>query len=125
MVCTNNKKFYETIKMLRGHGLLRECGNPSFENKMKKKYKNLSPNFIFMYSAFNMRNNEVQAVIGINQLKRLNKNNSSRAKNFKYFLKNLIKINFLQILKFLETQIMLFQLFLKVNLLNTEINLKK
>ena len=41
MVCTNNKKFYETIKMLRGHGLLRECGNQSFENKMKKKYKNL------------------------------------------------------------------------------------
>ena len=37
MVCTNNKKFYETIKMLRGHGLLRECGNHSFENKMKKK----------------------------------------------------------------------------------------
>ena len=94
MVCTNNKKFYETIKMLRGHGLLRECGNHSFENKMKKKYKNLSPNFIFMYSAFNMRNNEVQAVIGINQLKRLNKNNLSRAKNFKYFLKKLDKNKF-------------------------------
>lgn len=94
MVCTNNKKFYETIKMLRGHGLLRECGNYSFENKMKKKYKNLSPNFIFMYSAFNMRNNEVQAVIGINQLKRLNKNNLSRAKNFKYFLKKLDKNKF-------------------------------
>ena len=94
MVCTNNKKFYETIKMLRGHGLLRECGNHSFENKMKKKYKNLSPNFIFLYSAFNMRNNEVQAVIGINQLKRLNKNNSSRAKNFKYFLNKLDKNKF-------------------------------
>ena len=47
-----------------------------------------------MYSAFNMRNNEVQAVIGINQLKRLNKNNLSRAKNFKYFLKKLDKNKF-------------------------------
>ena len=27
MVCTNNKKIYELIKMLRGHGLLRESGN--------------------------------------------------------------------------------------------------
>ena len=87
MVCTNNKKFYETIKMLRGHGLLRESGNSTYESKIKKKYKNLSPNFIFMYSAFNMRNNEVQAVIGINQLKRLNKNNYKRTKNLKLFLK--------------------------------------
>ena len=94
MVCTNNKKFYETIKMLRGHGLLRESGNSTYESKIKKKYKNLSPNFIFMYSAFNMRNNEVQAVIGINQLKRLNKNNSIRAKNFEFFLKNLNKDKF-------------------------------
>jgi CDP-6-deoxy-D-xylo-4-hexulose-3-dehydrase len=89
MVCTNDKKIYETIKMLRGHGLLRECGNTKFENKIKKKYKSLSPNFIFMFNAFNMRNNEVQAVIGINQLKRLNKNNIIRSKNLKYFLKNL------------------------------------
>ena len=80
--------------MLRGHGLLRESGNSTFESKIKKKYKNLSPNFIFMYSAFNMRNNEVQAVIGINQLKRLNKNNSTRAKNFEFFLKNLNKDKF-------------------------------
>ena len=38
-----------------------------------------------MYSAFNMRNNEVQAVIGINQLKRLNKNNSSEQKILNIF----------------------------------------
>ena len=91
MVCTNNKKIYETIRMLRGHGLLRECGNKTFENTVKKKYKSLSPNFIFMFNAFNMRNNEVQAVIGINQLKRLNKNNIIRSKNLRYFLKNLDK----------------------------------
>ena len=77
-----------------------------------------------MYSAFNMRNNEVQAVIGINQLKRLNKNNLSRAKNFKYFFKELDKNKFFTDFKISGIQIMLFQLFLKVNLLNTEINLK-
>ena len=42
---------------------------------MKKKYHRLSPNFIFLYPAFNMRNNEMQAVIGLNQLKRLDRNN--------------------------------------------------
>ena len=30
MVCTNDKKIYETIKILRGHGLLRESGNQKF-----------------------------------------------------------------------------------------------
>lgn len=89
MICTNNKKFYEVVRMLRGHGLLRESGNKSFEKKMIKKYKNLSPNFIFMYSGFNMRNTEIQAVIGINQLKRLDRNIKIRSKNFKFFLKHL------------------------------------
>lgn len=94
MVCTNDKKTYETVKMLRGHGLLRESGNKKFENKMKKKYHRLSPNFIFLYPAFNMRNNEMQAVIGLNQLKRLDKNNKLRANNFEFFLSMLDKNKF-------------------------------
>ena len=89
MICTNDKKIYETIRILRGHGLLRESGNKKFENKVKKKYNKLSPNFIFLYPGFNMRNNEIQAVIGINQLKRLDANNKLRAKNFKLFLSRL------------------------------------
>jgi len=91
MVCTNDKKIYETVKILRGHGLLRESGNKQFENKIKKKYRKLSPNFIFLYPGFNMRNNEIQAVIGLNQLKRLNQNNKIRSSNFEYFIKKLDK----------------------------------
>ena len=94
MICTNDKKIYETIRILRGHGLLRESGNKKFENKVKKKYNKLSPNFIFLYPGFNMRNNEIQAVIGINQLKRLDANNKLRAKNFKLFLSRLDKNKF-------------------------------
>ena len=94
MICTNDKKIYETIRILRGHGLLRESGNKKFENKVKKKYNKLSPNFIFLYPGFNMRNNEIQAVIGLNQLKRLDANNKLRAKNFKLFLSRLDKNKF-------------------------------
>ena len=91
MVCTNNKKFYEIVRMLRGHGMLRESGNVNFEKRIIKKYKNLSPKFIFLYPGFNMRNNEISAVIGINQLKRLDINNRLRALNLKYFLEKLDK----------------------------------
>ena len=89
MICTNNKKIYETVRMLRSHGMVRESGNDIFEKQMIKKYSDLSPKFIFMYPGFNMRNNEISAIIGINQLKRLDYNNRLRSKNFAFFLKNL------------------------------------
>ena len=89
MVCTNDKKIYEIIRMLRSHGIARERGNSSSENKIIKKYPNLSPKFIFLFPAYNFRNNEIGAVIGINQLKKLNKNNKIRNRNFKTFLENL------------------------------------
>ncbi len=89
MICTNNKEIYRIARMLRSHGMLRESGDLKFEADMIKKYNQLSPKFIFMYPGFNMRNDEISAVIGINQLKRLNKNNKKRNLNFKYFLKKL------------------------------------
>ena len=64
------------------------------ENKLKK-YKKLSPNFIFMHEGYNMRNNEIQAVLGINQLKRLDINNKKRVKNFNTFLSLLDEKNIL------------------------------
>ena len=87
MICTNNKEIYETIKILRSHGMLRECGNKQLEKKLVKKNKNLSPKFIFLYPTLNFRNTEIGAAIGINQLKSLNKNNLIRTKNFKLYLK--------------------------------------
>ena len=87
MVCTNDRKIYEMAMMLRSHGMVREANNGAFEKKMIKKYPKLSPKFIFLYPAFNFRNNEIGAVIGLNQLHSLDKNNKSRQRNFKLFLK--------------------------------------
>ncbi len=89
MICTNNKNIYETAKILRSHGMLRESGNSQFEKKIINNNKQLSPKFIFLYPAYNLRNNEMSAVIGLNQLKKLDKNIRLRNKNFTYFLKNL------------------------------------
>ena len=52
--------------------MARESNNKTFENKLIKKFKNLSPQFIFLYPTLNFRNNEIGACIGINQLKKLN-----------------------------------------------------
>ena len=89
MICTNNKKIYQILKILRSHGMVREVEDSRFENKIIQKNKQLSPKFIFLYPGYNFRNNEIGATIGLSQLKSLNKNNVKRRKNFKVFLKYL------------------------------------
>ena len=91
MICTNNKKIFEISKMIRSHGMVREAGNIKFEKSMMKKYKFLSPKFIFLHQGYNFRNNEIGGLIGSSQLKRLDKNNKLRTRNFKFFLKLLNK----------------------------------
>ncbi len=86
MFCTNDRKIYEIALMIRGHGMLREIKNSKQIIKMSKNYPDLNKNFIFMYPGFNFRNNEIGGVIGLNQLKRLDKNNIKRTKNFKLYL---------------------------------------
>ena len=89
MICTDNKKIYELLKVLRSHGMARELGNKKEERKIIRKNPKLSPKFIFLHPSYNLRNNEISAVIGINQLKRLDKNNRIRNRNFRVFLDNL------------------------------------
>ena len=47
MVSTNNKKIYETVKVLRSHGMAREIGNSKLEQKIIKKIQNFLQNLFF------------------------------------------------------------------------------
>ena len=94
MVCTNDKKIYELIRMLRSHGMARESGNKKYEKKIIKKFPKLSPKFIFLYPSYNLRNNEISATFGLSQLGNLKKNNVLRNNNFKFFIKNIGSKNY-------------------------------
>ena len=94
MISTNNTKIYEMARMMRSHGMLREIKNSKLKNIYKKKYKVLNSDFIFVMPGFNMRNNEIGALIGINQLKRLDSNNQKRKENYKLFLEKIDSTNF-------------------------------
>lgn len=113
MVCTDNENIYQLARMLRGHGLLREANNKALKNKYIKKYKDLNSEFIFTYPAFNMRNNEIGAIIGINQLRYLNKNIIKRNKNHKLFLKKLNSEKFFTKFKMTGSSNYAFNLILK------------
>ena len=89
MVCTNDEEIFQTLRMLRSHGMVRESSNDAFKNRYINNNPDLSPDFIFAYPAYNVRNTEIGAVIGRNQLKRLDENNEKRRKNFDLFLDNL------------------------------------
>lgn len=89
MVCTNDEKIYQYARMFRSHGMVRESTNEKIKRDYAKKYKDLNTDFIFSSPAYNMRNGEINAVMALNQLKRLDKNNKTRKDNLKIFLKNL------------------------------------
>ncbi len=85
MICTNDEKIYQICRMWRSHGLVREMTNSRMKQKMIEENSDLNPDFIFSFPGYNMRNTEIGAVIGRNQLKRLDENNEKRKKNFDLF----------------------------------------
>jgi len=89
MVCTNDEEIYQIIRMFRSHGMVRESDNDEVKNKYINNHPDLNSDFIFAFPAYNFRNTEINAIIGRNQLKRLDENNDKRTKNYKLFLDNL------------------------------------
>ena len=89
MVCTNDDKFYQMCRALRSHGMMREMTDDSMKQEIIEKYPDLNPDFIFVGPAHNFRSTEINAVIGLNQLPRLDDNNKKRISNFNHFISNL------------------------------------
>jgi len=89
MVCTNDERVYELVRMLRSHGMVREASNQATKDKWQAEYPDLNPEFIFAHTAYNVRNTEIGAILGLEQLKRLDSIVSARTENLKYFLEKL------------------------------------
>ncbi len=89
MVSTNNEELYEHCRIFRSHGMLRECTNENIVKNYHKRYPTVNPDFFFVNPAFNIRSTEINAVLGLNQIKRLSENVQKRTNNFNYFIKRL------------------------------------
>ena len=88
MVCTKNKKYLEILKSLRSHGWSRDLKN---NKTLSKKHKNIDKNWIFINSGFNLRTTDINAAIGLEQLKRIKKILSIRKYNFLKIKKSLLR----------------------------------
>lgn len=91
MICTNDSEFYQIVRALRGHGMVRDMTDEETKNKIYETVSDLNKEFVFIRPSHNMRPTEINAVLGINQLKRLDDNNLIRSKNFEYFIEHLDK----------------------------------
>jgi CDP-6-deoxy-D-xylo-4-hexulose-3-dehydrase len=89
MVCTDDRRLYEILRMFRSHGMVRECSDDSYKTPYYDNHPDLNPDFIFAFPAYNVRSTEINAVIGRKQLPRLDANNVLRSRNLKLFLDNL------------------------------------
>ena len=89
MVCTNDEEVYNTVRMLRSHGMVRECGNEEMKSNYKTQYPQLNPDFIFAYPAYNMRNTDLGGILGLSQLPNLDGNVKLRNLNHERFLSKL------------------------------------
>jgi CDP-6-deoxy-D-xylo-4-hexulose-3-dehydrase len=89
MVCTNDAEFYEIVRMLRSHGLVRELDSASRRREYADEHPDLNPEFIFAFPGYNVRSTEINAVIGRSQLRRLDDNVRRRTENLLLFLEHL------------------------------------
>ena len=91
MLCTDDDEFYQYARLYRSHGMIRESTDDLFKSKITKDNPGLWEEFAFLVPGYNMRSTELNAVIGLNQIKKLDANNKKRFDNFKLFLDNLNK----------------------------------
>ena len=80
MVSTYDEDLYDLMKMKRSHGLARESINFA-DHAINNPH--IDRQFLFMTDGYNFRNHEVAAVLGISQLKRLDKMIKQRRENYK------------------------------------------
>jgi CDP-4-dehydro-6-deoxyglucose reductase, E1 len=89
VVCTDDPDLYQTVRMLRSHGMVREATSDAVRAAYREQYPDLNPDFIFAFPAYNVRPTEIGAVIARSQLRRLDANNAVRRRNLELFLSHL------------------------------------
>ena len=80
MLCTDDDLLHDSMLMYRSHGMVRDCSVKTRES-MARGWPDLNPLFTFRVAGFNMRSTELNAVLGLSQLPRLDDAISVRRAN--------------------------------------------
>jgi len=84
MITTNNRELFDICKSLRAHGWTRDIkGSKIFKKKTNEFYEN----YRFILPGYNVRPQEINGAIGVEQLKKFDRMINNRRKNAKFFVK--------------------------------------
>ena len=94
VISTNDVEIYNILKSIRSHGWDRDM-DENHRDKLRKDFpcNDFQSLYKFYYCGFNMRSTDLQAYLGILQIKKLQKILESRAKNYKLY-RNLLSEKF-------------------------------
>tara|TARA_R110000824_G_scaffold101243_1_gene240521 strand:- start:2077 stop:3231 length:1155 start_codon:yes stop_codon:yes gene_type:complete len=82
LLSTDDFEMYEIMKSLRSHGWSRDLSEETRERlRVEHNVDKFRDLYTFYYPGFNLRSTEIQAFLGINQLKGLDSKNESRYSN--------------------------------------------
>jgi len=85
VVCTDDYELYKLLLLKRSHGMARELPRDEFE-KAAEKHSDIDKRFLFLTHGYNLRPTELNAVIGLQQLPRIDSFIENRRKVFKFFI---------------------------------------
>ena len=90
MVSTNDQELYNIMVSIRSHGWLRD-NQQYFRNKFVEKYNisDFDKKYFFVYPGLNVRNTDLNAYLGQQQIKKLNTFVENRNRNYNRFRKRL------------------------------------
>ena len=88
MVCTDDQEISNIIRGVRSHGWDRDM-DKDYRNSLRKKYnvKDFQSLYTFYYCGFNLRSTDLQAFIGLNQLKKVDFVIKKRHDNYNLYQK--------------------------------------
>lgn len=89
MICTNDSEVYQQLRLMRSHGMVRESDSEEFRSAYQRCCPDLTPDFIFAFPSYNMRNTEIGGILGRTQLRRLGEIVRKRNRNFNLFLRSI------------------------------------
>jgi len=90
MVNTSDKELYEMLLMLRSHGWAKDLSKETYDKMMAKHgIDDFHSPFTFFIPGYNLRSTDLQAFLGIRQIKKANWAASQRNKNHLLYAKKL------------------------------------
>lgn len=86
MISTNDAELADHLRVLRAHGLARESADPG---AYARQAPGIDPRFLFVRPGLNFRSTELNAFLGLRQLRTLDERIQLRNKNLELFLAGL------------------------------------